>query len=104
MELPVTQISSDHFSVSRAAKRLTCFHSDLPRNSIPYEPLYDDACDVGFAVRSTKTGQVTRWYFAHHNRTNDVDNELVETVFEPCTETVRKFPQLEGYRLFIGND
>lgn len=104
MELPVTQVSSDCFSVNRKAKRLTAFASDLPCNKAPQDRLYSDACDTGFAVVSSKTRQVSRWYFSKHIFDGTVDNELLETKYEPTPETLRKMPQMKGWVLFIGND
>lgn len=52
-------ISSKLFTWS--AKNGTAEHSDLGRPNV-FQQIFDDACDVGFAVKSEKTGKVETFY------------------------------------------
>jgi hypothetical protein len=101
MQLQVTQYSSEGISHSAAAGLLIAEASDLQLRSL--ERLYDDACDVGLALRNPRTGNVTRW--ALHNEVRDPrENELLGWMLVPTPETVRKQPELQGYQLNIVND
>jgi hypothetical protein len=64
-------------------------------------PLYDDACDVGFAIKSEKTGRVSTWFFSEELRDGE---EVVGWLYKPTTESVRKNQGLSGYTLTIFND
>lgn len=66
------------------------------------ERLYDDACDVGIAIKSTKTGNITTW-FLEDTLVDTAENELREWVLAPTTETVRKHRGLIGYKLRVFN-
>lgn len=62
------------------------------------ERLYDDACDVGIAVRSHRTGRVVHFYL----RETDVrDDDTLGWHFEICPEDRRHCTLVE---LFIAND
>jgi hypothetical protein len=67
------------------------------------ERLYDDACDVGIALRSHKTGEVSRWYLLD-TITDPREGELLGWMFKPCSETVARFPQLANFQLNVIND
>jgi hypothetical protein len=88
-------------SHSRELKLMTAEISDLGLKS--FDRLYDDAVDVGFALRNPKTGNVTRWALATEVRCN-VENELLGWMFVPCSESIRNNPVLEGYSFNIVND
>lgn len=51
--------------------------SSLPEHLV--SRVYDDACDVGFLVRSTRTGRTL--LFTHADRERDAEGELVADVF-----------------------
>ncbi len=51
--------------------------------------IYDDACDVGIAIRSRRTGRVVRFYLAHED--NDRSGEdIAGWWFKPIAEDARK--------------
>lgn len=66
------------------------------------ERLYDDACDEGVVLLSSKTGNTVRWY--HTETVKDRDQDVVEWMFAPCSESVAKNGDLRGLRLRIIND
>lgn len=68
-----------------------------------FDRLYDDACDVGFALRNPRTGNTTRWVMVTEIR-DTRENELLGWMCEPCSESVRKNPLLAGYSFNIIND
>lgn len=64
--------------------------------------LYDDACDVGFALKSQWTGVETRWALSREIR--DGENELQGWEFVPTSEALRKYPRFRTYKVVILND
>jgi hypothetical protein len=100
MQLNVVQINSSLFSHFPSTKRLVAEASDI--RALEFQYLYDDAIDVGIALVNAKTGNVTRWYVADTVR--DKENETLGWYLCPCTESVRKNPQLEGYCITLIND
>jgi hypothetical protein len=73
--------------------------SDLQCN---FQPLYDDACDVGIALSNPRNGNVTRWAVSEEVR--DAENELIGWYLVPTPESLRKNAELAGYVLTIYND
>lgn len=68
---------------------------DLPRQ------IYDDACDVGIAIRSDRTGRIVRFYLTGE----DTDGEDVAGWrFEPIAEDTRRVPGSGRTRVLIIND
>jgi hypothetical protein len=67
-----------------------------------WERLYDDACDVGLALTSHKTGVTTTWYLK--DTVKDSEQEVLGWMFCPTPETARRHPELARYQLNIGND
>lgn len=94
----ITPKSSSMFSVDVAEKMMIVEHSTLRPQ---YVQLYDDACDAGIAIRSERTGAITYWYFAEEIK--DGEGDLQVTILKPVTETVRKFPHLEGWTVHVLN-
>lgn len=101
MQLNVVQINSDCFSHSRAKQLLVGEISDTGVRN--FQPLYDDACDVGFALRNPRTGNVTRWSVLTEVR-DPRENELLGWMLVPTFETLAKQPELRGYQLNLIND
>ena len=66
--------------------------------------LYDDAADVGFAMRSTKTGEVATFVLARPLTTGGNDNELFGWEYILISEDARRFPALSGLTVHILND
>ena len=101
MQLEVTQYSSESVSHSAHRSLLIAEASDLQLRSL--ERLYDDAADVGLALRNPRTGNVTRWSLLTEVR-DPRENELLGWMLAPTPETIRKQPELQGYQLNIIND
>ncbi len=98
--IPHRSIGIYHFASS---KMLQVEASDLGlRPGHAWEQLYDDACDVGIAIQSHRTNEVSRWYLT--NTVRDSEGDIVKWVFAPCSETTRQLPTLKGYTLHIIND
>ena len=101
MQLNVTQVNSALFTHNPKAKTLVAELSDLMITK--FFPLYDDAADVGFAIRNPKTGNVTRWAVSNEIRDN-VENELLGYKLVPTPESVRAQPVMKGYTMTLLND
>lgn len=101
MQLEVTQYSSEGISHNVQRSLLVGEASDLQLRSL--ERLYDDACDVGLALRNPRTGNVTRWALLTEVR-DPWGDELLGWMLAPTPETIRKQPELQGYQLNIIND
>lgn len=69
-----------------------------------WERLYDDACDVGLALRSHKTGEVSTWYLCEGETKVDSEGDVQHWILKPTAESVRKHRGLDGYTLKIYND
>lgn len=102
MQLNVVRFNSKMFSHFPATKALVAEISDLGAGN-PFQPLYDDAADVGFALRNSKTGNVTRWSLAETLR-DPVENEILGWKLVPTPETVRAQPETAGYTVRLLND
>jgi hypothetical protein len=101
MLLNVVQINSALFTHNPKAKTLVAELSDIQVKG--FQPLYDDAADVGFAIRNPKTGNVTRWAVSNEIRDN-VENELLGFKLVPTPESVRAQPVMQGYTMTLLND
>jgi hypothetical protein len=99
MELKTAVVSSNAFTHHAAQKTITAEASTLGRGPAR---LYDDACDVGYTLRNVKTNNLTRWYL--EKDVYDREGDITKSVFKPCTESVRKNPQLAGYKMVVFND
>lgn len=99
-QLNVVQINSKLFMHLASKKRLFTEMSDI--HNAQFQRLYDDACDVGFALRNPKTGNVTRWHLAATHK--DREGDVFEWELHPCPETVRRNPSTQGYKMIIAND
>lgn len=64
--------------------------------------IYDDACDVGIAVRSHRTGRLVRFYLDSEDmdRTDDVAGWR----FQPIPEDARRVPNAARTYVLIIND
>jgi len=102
MQLAVDTFPSKHFSHFPNSKRMVCEVSDLASFE-GFKPLYDDAADVGIALRNSKTGNVTRWHLADEIR-DPQEGELMGWYLRPCYESVRRNPVLKDYSMTLIND
>ena len=101
MLLNVVQINSALFTHNPKAKTLVAELSDIQVKG--FQQLYDDAADVGFAIRNPKTGNVTRWAVSNEIRDN-VENELLGYKLVPTPESVRAQPVMQGYTMTLLDD
>ena len=101
MELRVSSVDVKHFTVSNKSRTFVAEASDLKGYNLQ-QRIFDDACDVGFGLWNVATGAVTRW--AHYDDTRDAEGDLQVSYYTPTPETLRKFPQLEGWKIHILND
>jgi hypothetical protein len=103
--LPVRSIKSDIFSYVNETKtfcaEISTIQGNFPSFAI-FQQIYDDACDVGFAMVSANTGTVVRFYHA----STDLDNEgdIMGWRFKPISEDVRRVSKLDGVSVLIIND
>ena len=96
------QLSTKQFTSDPKRKMLIAEASDLGRNYLIQ--VWPDACDVGIEIVSQNTGRHSRWVQTEEKRSNDLDNELLCTIYEPTRETLRTEPQLKGWTVHILND
>jgi hypothetical protein len=101
MQLNVVQINSDCFSHSKDKQLLVGEVSDTGVRN--FQPLYDDACDVGFALRNPRSGNVTRWALLEEIRCPR-EGEVLGWMFAPTPESIHRQPELKGYQLNLIND
>lgn len=101
MELQVTQYSSEGISHNSARRVLVCEASDIDLRG--FEPLYDDATDVGIALVNPDTRNVTRWHLVETVR-HPTEGDILGWKLAPAPETVRRQPELAGYEFRIIND
>lgn len=101
MELHLTPHPSNLFTHEPIAKRLTAETSDL--GHVVFRPLYDDACDIGIALKSVMTGNISYWYL-EQDLYDEREHELIGWQLRPTSESVRREPLLSGYRMVIYND
>lgn len=101
MELQVSVVDVKKFTVSNQYRSFVAEASDLGRVDLQKQ-LYDDACDVGFALYNAFTAHTTRW--AHSEDVYDNEGDLTVTYYIPTPETLRKYPMLKGWKIHILND
>ncbi len=99
--LEVNCYSSESLSHSARKGLLIGEASDIGFRGV--SRLYDDACDVGLALRNPRTGNVTRWFLITEMR-DPRENEILGWSFGPAPETVRKHPELATYQFNLVND
>ena len=79
MKLQVNAISSEYFTWNWGERALVTEASCLG-NYDGFQRLFDDAADVGLAVKSSRTGKVERFYF---NKRNELDGEITDWEYLP---------------------
>lgn len=105
MKLPLITFPSSMFSWVRIydGMKLVGEASDMGNRHL--QPLYDDACDVGFAVQSTHTGQVVTYVLVGpFYRGDGEDTELAGWHYVPTDESCRNVPDCVGTTATIFND
>ena len=68
---------------------------------VPGGRLYDDACDSGITLNVMGTDVYTHWY---EGEAQHFQGEVTAWVFHPTTETLRRWPHLQGWQVHILND
>lgn len=96
-----TRVSSSRFEFNARIKCFTAEISELP--NFTFGPLYNDACDIGFVMVSSKTGSLAEFYLRPQVR-RDQDNDIVAWEFKPTDRAIRANPGLHGAKVVIYND
>ena len=103
MRLTLVEHSTRQFSYTNADKTLVAEASDLENRHL--ERIYDDACDVGFAVKSHLTGHVVTIVMTTPiYRGEGEDREVSGWHYTPADFSVRAFPECAGLKALIFND
>jgi hypothetical protein len=103
MRLNVIEFSSKQFTYNAADKTFTSEASDLDNRHL--QQIYNDACDVGFAMKSDKTGNVITYVMTkpfYHGEGED--RELGGYNYVPTSESIREHPECEGTKVIVFND
>lgn len=103
MRLPLVEHSSNQFTYTANNKTLVSEASDLDNRHL--ERLYDVGNELGFAVKSEKTGNVVVFVMAapfYHGEGED--RELAGWHYIPTCESFRKVPECQGMEAKIFND
>lgn len=66
------------------------------------QQLYNDACDVGFAVKSEHTGEVVTYVMVSVKK--DAESDILYWTYSPTIESQRKVPACIGTTAVIFND
>lgn len=93
-------LTTDQFDYDPRAKRFVAEASEI--GFCDFHRIYDDACDVGLAIRSDRTGQTATFYLSDEKL--DADGDVQVWVLKPIAECLRKQPQLAGVEVHILND
>jgi hypothetical protein len=94
-------IDSTKFTFNSAKRTFFAEASDLNGHEL-YRQIYDDAIDVGFAIRSDRTGQVMRFYVASTHK--DREGDITHWTFKIIDEDARRSPALKDLSVVIFND
>lgn len=65
--------------------------------------IYDDACDVGVAIRSHRTGRLVRFYLDSEDR-DHTGEDVAGWRFRPIAEDARRVPGAARTSVLIIND
>jgi hypothetical protein len=91
---------SDRFTYNDATKLFIAEASDLQNQHL--NRLYDDACDVGLVIESTKTGKLVRYYMS--SVVKDGDGDVESWNYYPTTESLHEVPECVGTSVTVFND
>lgn len=101
MKFNVIEFPSRMFTVS--GKTMVAEASDMGNRHL--QPLYDDACDVGFAVKSDVTGKVVTFVMTSPFHTGEgEDREIAGWHYVPTSESFRNVPECQGMEAKVFND
>lgn len=102
MKLNVIAFSSDRFSWVKTDNGMKLIGEASDVRNLHLQPLYDDACDVGFAVSSTHTGEVV--VYSLNNVVRDIEGDILYWTYTPTWESEREVPLCRGTTAKIVND
>jgi len=96
------RIHSSLFTYSEKSKSFVTEMSTLQANRVdPLGQFYNDACDAGFLLVSSKTGVAAG--FTLHEEVRNNEQELTHWVFHPVADALRRNPGLEGTTVVVFN-
>lgn len=79
--------------------KFSAFASDLTGHELMRQ-IYDDACDVGFAIKSDKSGQIVKFHHAETFR--NADNDITHWTFNITPDHARN-PELAKLSVVVFN-
>lgn len=105
MKLQLTPISSVRFTYDVTTRTFSAEASDL-RPAVFLARLYDDAMDVGFVMKSSKTGaEVTYVLEAEHREPATEElGDITHWTFTPTHESASKYRECVNTKVKIFND
>lgn len=98
MKLNLIEFPSSMFTVT--GHQLSAEASDMGNRHL--QPLYDDAADVGFAIKSDKTGNVVIFSVVDVKR--DGEGELQYWTYAATADCIRKYPECRKVQVLVFND
>lgn len=97
------KVFSDRFYYSPDDKQFSAESSDFCRmNSQLFHRLYQDACDEGITIISTKSYSEVDYYIDEEHKNGE--GELLSWLLKPTPEALRKTPLASGTSVLIFND
>lgn len=96
-------VSTSVFDIDRSGKMFIVEESTLLGN-FPniLGKIFDDACDIGFKMLSSNTGNICDW--VESKKEFSTEGELLVTIFEPTSSSIRRMPQLKDWTVHVLND
>jgi len=88
------------FTYTKTNKTLVCEASDMGNRHL--QRLYDDACDVGFIVKSDTTGSLVTYYMS--NVLKDAEEEILGWEYRPTVESIHSVPSCVNIKVVVFND
>lgn len=83
-------------------KDTNSFSAEISEVPTVLRQLWSTSMDLGFRMRSDKTGEIA--FFTLKDCKRDSEGDLVEFVFEPTDDSVRRSPRLAGVKVHVYND
>lgn len=89
--------------VNKDNKAFYCDMSDITKGgkSNPFHSVYGDGVDDGFFLMSHITAKVSEWVCTGTRSNGD---DILDWCYTPTFETIKKFPNLRNWRVFVMND
>ena len=97
------KILSERFTYSPNEKQFSAESSDFCRgNRGLFHRIYEDACDEGITLISSKTGTEVDYYI--DEEIENGEGELLSWLLKPTQQSIRKSPAATGTSVLIFND